>query len=118
MVSCGPGVERLAEEIQILFPEARTVIAASDMVQGPKQAAELVRQIEDKEVDLIIGTQIVAKGYHFPGLTLVGVVDADLGLSGGEFRAAERTFQLLYQVAGRAGRGDSPCRVLLQTYMP
>ncbi len=118
MVSCGPGVERLAEEIQILFPEARTVIAASDMVQGPKQAAELVRQIEDKEVDLIIGTQIVAKGYHFPGLTLVGVVDADLGLSGGEFRAAERTFQLLYQVAGRAGRGDSPGRVLLQTYMP
>ena len=75
MVSCGPGVERLAEEIQILFPEARTVIAASDMVQGPKQAAELVRQIEDKEVDLIIGTQIVAKGYHFPGLALVGVVD-------------------------------------------
>ena len=118
MVSCGPGVERLAEEIQILFPEARTVIAASDMVQGPKQAAELVRQIEDKEVDLIIGTQIVAKGYHFPGLTLVGVVDADLGLSGGEFRAAERTFQLLYQVAGRAGRGESPGKVLLQTYMP
>ena len=118
LVPCGPGVERLAEEIQILFPEVRTVIAASDMVHGPKQAAELVRLIEDKEIDLVIGTQIVAKGYHFPGLTLVGVVDADLGLSGGEFRAAEKTFQLLYQVAGRAGRGDRPGRVFLQTYMP
>lgn len=118
LVPCGPGVERLAEEIQLLFPEARTVIAASDMVHGPKQAAELVRMIEEKEIDLIIGTQIVAKGYHFPGLTLVGVVDADLGLSGGEFRAAEKTFQLLYQVAGRAGRGDRPGRVFLQTYMP
>lgn len=118
MVPCGPGVERLAEEIQLLFPDARMLIAASDTVQGPKQAAELVRVIEDKEVDLIIGTQIVAKGYHFPELTLVGVVDADLGLSGGEFRAAERTFQLLYQVAGRAGRGDRPGKVVLQTYMP
>lgn len=118
LVPCGPGVERLSEEIQLLFPEARTVIAASDMVHGPKQAAALVRMIEDKEVDLIIGTQIVAKGYHFPGLTLVGVVDADLGLSGGEFRAAERTFQLLYQVAGRAGRGDRAGQVMLQTYMP
>lgn len=118
LVPCGPGVERLAEEIQILYPDVRTVIAASDMVQGPQQAAELVRLIEEKEVDLIIGTQIVAKGYHFPGLTLVGVVDADLGLSGGEFRAAERTFQLLYQVAGRAGRGDRSGQVILQTYMP
>lgn len=118
LVPCGPGVERLAEEIQLLFPEVRTVIAASDMVHGPKQAAELVRLIEEKEIDLVIGTQIVAKGYHFPGLTLVGVVDADLGLSGGEFRAAEKTFQLLYQVAGRAGRGERPGRVYLQTYMP
>lgn len=118
MVPCGPGVERLAEEIDLLFPEARTVIAASDTVHGPKQAAELVTMIEDGAVDLVIGTQIVAKGYHFPGLTLVGVVDADLGLSGGEFRAAERTFQLLYQVAGRAGRGDKPGRVILQTYVP
>ncbi|MEQ8320159.1 MAG: primosomal protein N' [Rhodospirillales bacterium] len=118
LVPCGPGVERLAEEIQLLFPDARTMIAASDMVHGPKQAAELVRMIEEKEIDLVIGTQIVAKGYHFPGLTLVGVVDADLGLSGGEFRAAEKTFQLLYQVAGRAGRGDRPGRVFLQTYMP
>lgn len=118
MVPCGPGVERLAEEVQLLFPDIRTLVATSDTVRGPKQAAELVRMIEDKEVDLIIGSQIVAKGYHFPSLTLVGVVDADLGLSGGEFRAAEKTFQLLYQVAGRAGRGSRPGRVILQSYMP
>jgi primosomal protein N' (replication factor Y) len=117
-VPCGPGVERLAEEIHLLFPEARTILAASDTVRGPKDAAELVRLMETGEVDLVIGTQIVAKGYHFPQLTLVGVVDADLGLSGGEFRAAERTFQLLYQVAGRAGRGAEPGRVILQTYQP
>ncbi len=118
MVPCGPGVERLAEEVALLFPDARTAIAASDTVHGPKQAAELVRRMEEREIDLVIGTQIVAKGYHFPALTLVGVVDADLGLSGGEFRAAERTFQLLYQVAGRAGRGGEPGKVILQTYMP
>ncbi len=118
MVPCGPGVERLAEEIQLLFPGIRTVIAASDTVRGPRQASELVHMMEDKQVDLVIGTQIIAKGYHFPALTLVGVIDADLGLSGGEFRAAERTFQLLYQVAGRAGRGDRPGQVIVQTYMP
>jgi len=116
--ACGPGVERLAEEVTSLFPDIRTVIAASDTVAGPKAAAELVRRIEDHEVDLIIGTQIVAKGYHFPLLTLVGAVDADLGLTGGDLRAAERTHQLLYQVAGRAGRAERPGRVLLQTYMP
>ena len=116
--ACGPGVERLAEEVKGLFPDIRTVIAASDTVASPKAAAELVRRIEDHEVDLIIGTQIVAKGYHFPLLTLVGAVDADLGLTGGDLRAAERTHQLLYQVAGRAGRGDRTGRVLLQTYMP
>ncbi|MDH5748446.1 MAG: primosomal protein N', partial [Rhodospirillales bacterium] len=116
--ACGPGVERLAEEATSLFPEARTVIAASDTLTGPNAAAEMVRRIEDHEVDLIIGTQIVAKGYHFPLLTLVGVVDADLGLAGGDLRAAERTFQLLYQVSGRAGRADKAGKVLLQTYMP
>ena len=116
--ACGPGVERLAEEINTLFPDIRYVIAASDTVQSPRAAEELVRSIEDHDVDLIIGTQIVAKGYHFPMLTLVGVVDADLGLSGGELRAAERTYQLLYQVAGRAGRAVHPGRVMLQTYLP
>ncbi len=118
LVACGPGVERLAEEIETLLPEARVVMATSDSIQSPRAANELVRRIEDHDIDLIIGTQIVAKGYHFPLLTLVGVIDADLGLQGGDPRAAERTFQLLYQVAGRAGRGDKPGRVLLQTYMP
>jgi len=117
LVACGPGVERLAEEIETLIPDIRMTIAASDNIQSPRAASELVRRIEDHEVDLIIGTQIVAKGYHFPLLTLVGVIDADLGLQGGDPRAAERTFQLLYQVAGRAGRGSKPGRVLLQTYL-
>jgi len=116
--ACGPGVERLAEEVTALFPDTRFVIAASDTLQSPRAAEELVRSIENHDVDLIIGTQIVAKGYHFPMLTLVGVVDADLGLSGGDLRAAERTYQLLYQVAGRAGRAVHPGRVMLQTYLP
>lgn len=116
--ACGPGVERLAEEVGDRFPDIRFEVVASDTVYGPGQAAELVRRIEDREVDLLIGTQIIAKGYHFPFLTLVGVVDADLGLSGGDLRAAERTFQLLYQVAGRAGRADRPGKVITQTYMP
>lgn len=118
LAACGPGVERLAEEVAELFPNVRCEIAASDLIAGPQAAAELVRRIEEHEVDLIIGTQIVAKGYHFPLLTLVGVVDADLGLTGGDLRAAERTYQLLYQVAGRAGRAERPGRVVLQTYMP
>lgn len=116
--ACGPGVERLAEEVAELFPDARCCVAASDTIYTSSQAQELVRRIENREVDLIIGTQIVAKGYHFPYLTFVGVVDADLGLSGGDLRAAERTFQLLYQVAGRAGREERPGRVMVQTYMP
>lgn len=118
LFACGPGVERLAEEITQRFPEIRFTVAASDTVRSASEAQELVRRIEDREIDLIIGTQIVAKGYHFPYLTLVGVVDADLGLSGGDLRAAERTFQLLYQVAGRAGRAERPGRVLVQTFMP
>ncbi len=118
LAACGPGVERLAEEVAELFPNIRTEIAASDSIAGPRAAAELVQRIESHNVDLIIGTQIVAKGYHFPLLTLVGVVDADLGLTGGDLRAAERTYQLLYQVAGRAGRAERPGHVALQTYMP
>jgi primosomal protein N' (replication factor Y) len=118
LAACGPGVERLSEEVEELFPNIRTEIATSDSIGGPVAAAEFVQRIENHEVDLIIGTQIVAKGYHFPLLTLVGVVDADLGLSGGDLRAAERTYQLLYQVAGRAGRAQHPGRVMLQTYMP
>ena len=118
LVPCGPGVERLAEEAAALFPEARILIMASDTVRGPHAAAQLLRQVHDRAVDLVVGTQIMAKGHHFPFLTLVGVVDADLGLSGGDLRAAERTYQLLSQVAGRAGRAERPGRAILQTYMP
>ena len=91
---------------------------ACDTLPGPQAAAEAARAIAAREVDLIIGTQIVAKGWHFPHLTLVGVVDADLGLAGGDLRAAERTVQLLHQVAGRAGRAEAPGTVLLQTFSP
>jgi len=118
LAACGPGVERLAEEVERLWPEARVAIMASDVMGHPERARQMIRQITDHEVDIIIGTQIVTKGYHFPALTLVGVIDADLGLGGGDPRAAERTFQQLEQVAGRAGRAEKPGRVFLQSYMP
>ena len=114
--ACGPGVERLAEEVDGAFPGARWAVLTSDTVRGPSQVQDLVDAIAAHEVDVLIGTQMVAKGHHFPQLTLVGVVDADLGLAGGDMRAAERTYQLLHQVGGRAGRGELPGRVLLQTY--
>ena len=118
MAACGPGVERVAEEAAALFPNARSEIVTSDTVAGPGEAADFIARIEKREIDLLIGTQIIAKGHHFPLLTLVGVIDADLGLAGGDLRAAERTYQLLHQVAGRAGRARHAGRVLLQTYMP
>jgi primosomal protein N' (replication factor Y) len=114
----GPGVERIQEEAAVLWPGARRLVMASDTMPGPAAAAEAARAIQEREVDLIVGTQIVAKGWHFPHLTLVGVVDADLGLAGGDLRAAERTVQLLHQVAGRAGRAEAPGRVLLQSFSP
>ena len=118
LVPIGPGVERITEEAALLFPDARRLVMASDTLPGPHAAADAAHRIERREIDLIIGTQIVAKGWHFPHLTLVGVVDADLGLAGGDLRAAERTVQLLHQVAGRAGRAEAPGQVLLQTYSP
>ena len=118
LTAVGPGVERITEEARATFPEARLLVMASDTLTGPQAAADAAHAIEDRQVDLIIGTQIVAKGWHFPHLTLVGAVDADLGLAGGDLRAAERTVQLLHQVAGRAGRADAPGRVLLQTFSP
>ncbi len=118
LAACGPGVERLHEEVAARFPDARCAVMASDTVSGPAAAAEMVRRMAAHEIDVLIGTQIVAKGHHFPLLTLVGVVDADLGLEGGDLRAAERTWQLLSQVAGRAGRAERPGRVLLQTFDP
>lgn len=118
LVPIGPGVERITEEAEAVFPQARRLVMASDTLPGPHAAAQAAHRIAAREVDLIIGTQIVAKGWHFPHLTLVGVVDADLGLAGGDLRAAERTVQLLHQVAGRAGREEAPGRVLLQTFTP
>ncbi len=118
LTAVGPGVERIAEEVRTLFPSARVIEMSSDTVDGARKAAALAAMIEAREVDLIVGTQLVAKGWHFPHLTLVGVVDADLGLTGGDLRAAERTFQILHQVGGRAGRAERPGRVLLQTWVP
>ena len=114
--ACGPGVERLAEEVDEAFSGARWAVLTSDTVRGPSQVQDLVDAIVKHEIDVLIGTQMVAKGHHFPQLTLVGVVDADLGLAGGDMRAAERTYQLLHQVGGRAGRGGRSGRVVLQTY--
>lgn len=114
----GPGVERIEEEAGRLFPAARRLVMASDSIATAEDAAAAAHAITDGRVDLIIGTQMIAKGWHFPMLTLVGVVDADLGLAGGDLRAAERSAQILHQVAGRAGRGTRPGTVLLQTFQP
>src|SRR5271166_4876649 len=118
LVPCGPGVERLLEEVTARFPAARVALMVSDLLPGPRAAAELAQAMTERRYDLLIGTQIVAKGHHFPMLTLVGIVDADLGLTGGDLRAAERTYQLLHQVGGRAGRAEHKGRVLIQTWMP
>lgn len=118
LVACGPGVERIADEVKDLFPEARVAVATSDTLGNPERAAEFIAQAEAKAIDVIVGTQLVTKGFHFPELTLVGVVDADLGLEGGDLRAAERTYQQVAQVAGRAGRGEKPGEVLIQTRHP
>lgn len=118
LVACGPGVERIADEVAALFPAAARAIVTSDTLWSPAKAAEFVARMEANEISVVIGTQLVTKGYHFPNLTLVGVVDADLGLAGGDLRAAERTFQQIAQVAGRAGRGSKPGRVFVQTHDP
>jgi primosomal protein N' (replication factor Y) (superfamily II helicase) len=115
---CGPGVERIAEESAKLFPDARILVLSSDFFGGTERLRRELDEIAKGSFDLIIGTQLVAKGHNFPHLTLVGVVDADLGLGSGDPRAAERTFQLLAQVTGRAGRGAKPGAALIQTYQP
>jgi primosomal protein N' (replication factor Y) (superfamily II helicase) len=114
----GPGVERLAEEAKALFPDARIAILSSDLAASARAMKARIEEIAAGRADLIIGTQMVAKGHNFPLLTLVGVIDADLGLQGGELRAAERTFQLMRQVAGRAGRADRRGVALIQTHQP
>jgi primosomal protein N' (replication factor Y) len=111
-------VERVAEEFASVFPEARMAIASSDTMHGPVETQAAVRAMAKHDIDVVIGTQIVAKGHHFPQLTLVGVIDADLGGMDGDIRARERTFQLLHQVSGRAGRAEKPGLVLIQTRNP
>jgi primosomal protein N' (replication factor Y) (superfamily II helicase) len=118
LVSVGPGVERVEEEARALFPQARLAVFSSDTVASGESARTLIETMAAGEIDILVATQGAAKGHNFPNLTLVGVVDADLGLRGGDLRAAERTFQLLAQVAGRAGRHARPGRALLQTWAP
>ena len=118
LVACGPGVERVSEEVATRFPEARTLILSSDLGGGIERLKRELQMIEEFQVDIVVGTQIVAKGMNFPSLMLVGVVDADLGLSYGDLRAAEKTYQLLAQVTGRAGRFHGRGRGILQTYAP
>ena len=114
----GPGVERMAEEAQALFPDARVAVLSSDLYGSARALKEHIESIARGEADVIVGTQLVAKGHNFPKLTLVGVIDADLGLQGSDLRAAERTFQLMRQVAGRAGRAEAPGEAVLQTFQP
>lgn len=117
-VACGPGIERVAEEAQARWPDSNVKMVASDTLDRPSAVAELIDDILNHRIDILVGTQVLAKGHHFPSLTLVGVVDADLGLSSWDLRAAERTYQLLHQVSGRAGRAERQGRVLLQTHDP
>lgn len=118
LAACGPGVERVAEEAAMRWPDKRRVALSSDTAPNPASMRAVLDAMKAGEIDILVATQLVAKGHHFPGLTVVGVVDADMGLAGGDLRAAERTYQLLSQVAGRAGREAKPGRALLQTYDP
>ena len=101
--ACGPGVERIEEEIKEIFPKARLIVLSSDTMNNHKILNDTVEKIKNNKVDIIIGTQMIAKGHDFPNLKLVGIVDSDVGLSGGDLRASERTFQVLQQVSGRSG---------------
>ncbi len=118
LTACGPGVERIFEEATALWPQARLLLMASDTADNEEKLRQMLDMIKERQVDIIIGTQIIAKGHHFPGLTCVGVIDADLGLQGGDLRATERTYQMLHQVAGRAGRAEAKGHVYLQTFNP
>ena len=118
LVACGPGVERIAEEVTQLLPGARIAVVTSDTLNTPEKIGAFVAAAEAGEIDVIVGTQLVTKGYHFPDLTLVGVIDADLGLEGGDLRAGERSYQQIAQVAGRAGRAAKAGEVMIQTRHP
>ena len=115
---CGPGVERIRDEVQALLPTARVALFSSDLLPSTKALQDAVASVQAGEVDVLIGTQLLAKGHDFPALTGVIVVDGDLGLSGADLRAGERSFQMIEQVAGRAGRRDRLGRALVQTYYP
>jgi primosomal protein N' (replication factor Y) len=117
-VACGPGVERLEQEAAALFPHRRILTLSSHVVETVERLRQELDAVAQAKVDIVIGTQLVAKGHHFPKLNLVGIIDADLGLSNGDPRAAERTFQLLHQVAGRAGREAGLGVGFLQTHQP
>jgi primosomal protein N' (replication factor Y) (superfamily II helicase) len=118
LAAVGPGVERLAEEVATLFPGKRSIVLSSDLVESVDRLRQELDEVAQGQFDIVIGTQLVAKGHHFPKLNLVGIVDADLGLANGDPRAAERTFQLLHQVAGRAGREEGRGLGFLQTHQP
>lgn len=118
LTACGPGVERIAEEVSATFPDKRVIVLSSDFPGGAERLRAELQTVAEGGCDIVVGTQLVAKGHNFPHLTLVGVLDADIGLTSGDPRAAERTFQLLQQVTGRAGRGEKPGRALVQSYQP
>lgn len=118
LAACGPGVERVLEEVRDFLPGARVGVMASDQLDSYQQLQDTITAMQEKKLDILVGTQMVAKGHHFAGLALVGVVDADLGLAGGDLRAGERTYQLLHQLSGRAGRETVSGKVYLQSYQP
>lgn len=118
LILCGPGIERIHEEIKKIFPEVNSEMVSKEQSSKPTEMQKLLESMENGKIDILIGTQIVTKGYHFPDLTLVVIVDADLGFVGGDLRASEKTFQLLHQVGGRAGRAGKNGKVLVQTYYP
>jgi primosomal protein N' (replication factor Y) len=114
----GPGIERIFDELQRKIPTVRIEMASSDTISSDKNVEKLFNRIANNEVDIIIGTQILAKGHHFPNITLVGIVDGDLGLNGADLRASEKTYQLINQVSGRAGRGGKQGKIFIQTFDP
>jgi primosomal protein N' (replication factor Y) len=118
LIPFGPGVERIAEEVRALLPDARVALMTSDLIDTPARAEALVNAMTEGTIDILIGTQMIAKGHHFAGLALVGVMDADMGLAGGDLRAGERTYQMLHQLSGRAGRETTKGEVWMQTYLP
>jgi len=114
----GPGVERIAEELTQTFSDKVIGIMSSDIINSPKKIKDLIRKFSNKEIDIVVATQIMAKGYDFPNLSLVGVIDADAGLFGSDMRAIEKTYNMLQQVSGRAGRSKKSGKVIIQTYYP